>query len=94
MPHPRGALIEVRAQPHARREGLVGEWNGLPKLAVSAPPEDGLANDALRLLLAGLLDLRPAQVSLVRGATSRTKAFVVELPPQEVLARLRKAQEP
>jgi len=93
-PHPRGALVEVRAQPLARRAGLVGEWNGLPKLAVAAPPEDGRANEALALLLAEILGLRRAQVALARGATSRTKSFVVELAPQEVLARLGKARGP
>jgi hypothetical protein len=32
-------------------------------------------------------------VSLLRGATSRLKAFVVELPPREVLLRLAKARD-
>ncbi len=91
-PHPLGTLLEVRAQPGARREGLVGEWNGLPKLAVAAPPEAGRANEALQRLLADILGLRVAQVSLLRGASARTKAFVVELPPHAVLDRLAKAR--
>lgn len=82
----------MRAQPGARRQGLAGAWNGLPKFAVSAPPLDGRANEALALLLAEILGLRRAQVALARGATSRTKAFVVELAPEEVLARLKKAR--
>jgi uncharacterized protein YggU (UPF0235/DUF167 family) len=92
-PHPLGSVLEVRAQPGARREGLAGEWNGLPKLAVAAPPEDGRANESLQRLLATILELKPAQVSLLRGATSRLKAFVVELPPREVLLRLAKARD-
>ena len=80
--------LRVRAQPGASRAGLLGTWNGMLKLAVSAPPEDGRANEDLVELLAELLSLRPRQVVLVSGAKARTKEFRVELSCPEARARL------
>jgi uncharacterized protein (TIGR00251 family) len=84
----RACCLRVRAQPGASRAGLVGTWNGMLKLAVGAPPEDGRANESLARLLAELLCLRPKQVVLVSGAKARTKEFRVELPCPEARARL------
>ena len=78
----------MRAQPGARREGLAGTWNGMLRLAVSAPPEDGRANERLARLLSELLGLKPKQVALLAGERSRTKEFRVEVPCPAVRARL------
>jgi hypothetical protein len=86
--HGRACRLRVRAQPGARREGLAGTWNGMLKLAVSAPPADGRANDSLARLLSKLLGLRRNQVALLAGEHARTKEFRVELPGHEVRARL------
>jgi len=80
--------VRVRAQPGARREGLAGTWNGMLKLAVSAPPEDGRANERLLRLLADLLGLRPNQVALLSGEHARVKEFRVERSCNEVRALL------
>ncbi len=37
----------MRAEPGARKAGVQGEQNGALKVAVTAPPEDGRANQAL-----------------------------------------------
>lgn len=42
---------------------------------VAAAPIAGAANGAVAELVASLLGLRPRQVELVSGATSRTKRF-------------------
>lgn len=72
------AQLAVRVQPGARRNRLLerlasGEW----KLAVTAPPEDGRANEAVVELLAGLLDVKRHQVSVARGQSSRNKLIEV-----------------
>lgn len=85
---PGGSRLGVRAQPGARRDGLLGLWNGRLKLALRSPPEDGRANDELRALVAGLLGLRAAEVELVAGARSRQKELFVPLAPEVVRARL------
>jgi len=84
----RACCLCIRAQPGARHEGLAGIWNGRLKLAVSAPPEDGRANERLAGLLAELLGLRKNQVALLAGERARNKEFQVELPCSEVRARL------
>lgn len=83
-----GCELEVRAQPGAKRSAFAGEWNGLPKYAVTAPPEDGKANAALTELVADSLGLRPAHIELVRGATARIKVFRLSLSADEALRRL------
>jgi hypothetical protein len=82
--------LAVRVQPGARRDALIGRLdNGDWKLAVTAPPEDGRANTAVEALLAALLGLRPRQVRVTRGASSRQKSVEVEgLAAAEAEARL------
>jgi uncharacterized protein YggU (UPF0235/DUF167 family) len=48
------------------------------KVAVAAAPEKGKANRAICRVLAEALALRPSQVSLHSGATSRDKKVRVE----------------
>jgi uncharacterized protein len=89
------ARIPVRVQPGARKDALVdrlatGEW----KLAVSAPPEGGRANEAVVELVAGLLDVKRRQVEVARGASSRSKTIeVTGLEAGEAERRLAAALE-
>jgi len=70
----KGARLAVRVHPGARRDALLGRLaSGEWKLAVSAPPEAGRANEAVLDLLAGLLGVRRQQLSVARGAGSRRK---------------------
>ena len=79
----------MRAQPGARKAGVLGEQAGALKVAVTAPPEDGRANKALVVVLRGALALKRSQVELVAGATSRDKRFLIRgLSAAELLARL------
>jgi uncharacterized protein len=86
-PHPEGCLLSVRAQPGARKAGVVGEQAGAMKVAVTAPPEDGRANQALTELLRDWLGLKRSQVELAGGATNRNKQFLIRgLTPDELKA--------
>ncbi|MBL8862597.1 MAG: DUF167 domain-containing protein [Planctomycetes bacterium] len=80
--------LTVRAQPGARRAGFAGTWNGIPRIAVAAPPEDGRANAALAATIAELFGLRPSAVRLVAGATAREKRFELDAPEAAARARL------
>src|SRR5438876_5613225 len=77
LSHADGLILPVRAQPGAKRTGVLGEQAGALKLAVTAPPEDGRANKALVELLRYLLRLKRSQVELVSGEISRDKRFLV-----------------
>jgi len=80
--------LEVRAQPGAKRAGFAGFWNGMPKIAVSAPPEKGRANEEIAAEIAEIFGLRASAVSLHSGATSRQKKFRLACTSGAVLRRL------
>lgn len=70
--------LALRVQPGARRTALLarlpgGEW----KVAVSAPPVEGRANEAVVELMSDLLGVRRSQVTLVRGTSARSKVVEV-----------------
>jgi uncharacterized protein YggU (UPF0235/DUF167 family) len=89
QPHPRGAVLPVRAHAGARRDEIVEVRSGALRVAVTAAPEQGKANDAIVHLLARELGLRRSQFTLLVGASSRTKAFLVEgVPPAELRSRI------
>lgn len=75
--HAEGCVLPVRAQPGARRTAVLGEQSGALKVAVTAPPEDGRANQALTEALRDALGLKRSQVELLSGAKGRQKAFLI-----------------
>lgn len=81
--------LKVRAQPGARKNRIVGRLGDAWKLAVSAPPADGKANEALVKGLAGWLGAPASAVTLRQGRTARMKVFEVEgLTDAEIDERL------
>jgi uncharacterized protein (TIGR00251 family) len=75
--HAEGCVLPVRAQPGSRKAGVLGEQNGALKVAVTAPPEDGRANQALLESLREMLGVKRSQVELIGGPTSRDKRFLI-----------------
>src|SRR5271170_4552367 len=75
--HSEGCLLAVRAQPGARKNAVIGEHSGMLKIAVTAPPEDGRANQAITELLREWLGLKRPQVELASGPTNRNKLFLI-----------------
>jgi len=85
--HPDGSVIAVRAQPNASKNAVFGEHGGSLKVAVTAPPEDGRANEALVEVLRDWLGLKRSQVELASGLTNRNKQFLIRgLTPDELAA--------
>lgn len=72
-----GAEFVVRATPRARMESCVLE-DGIWRIAVNAPAEDGRANAAVAEALAHALGVAKGRIVLLRGATSRDKRFRLE----------------
>lgn len=73
-----GYVLPVHVTPGASRNELRGEYNGRAKIALSAAPERGKANEALCKFLAGELGVRKSQVRIVSGQTSREKEVLIE----------------
>lgn len=67
----------VRVQPRAARSGVVGMYGGSLRVRLNAPPVDGAANEELIDLLAERLGVPRRDVSIVGGATSRSKLVEV-----------------
>lgn len=75
------ALFGVRAQPRSSRErieGLMeGESGAVLRVALTAAPVEGEANAALVALLAKTLGVSKRDVTLVHGASGRSKTVSV-----------------
>ncbi len=72
------SLITVRVTPRAGRDEIAS-WEGeVLRVRLRAPPVDGRANEALRRLIAGRLDVAPSAVQIVGGETSRLKRLRIE----------------
>lgn len=69
-----GTEIALRVSPKASRERLLWQ-EGQLRAYVTAPPEDGKANEAVRKLLARAMGVAKTQLVLIRGATARDKVF-------------------
>ena len=82
-------LIHVKVVPGSSRDRVAGRYGDGIKVQVSAPPEGGLANQAVAELLAATLGLKPQQVRVVKGHTQPRKVVeVAGMEPADVLARL------
>jgi uncharacterized protein (TIGR00251 family) len=71
-------VIDVHVQPQSGRSAVVGRHGGALKVRVAAPPVGGKANDATRALLARTLGVKDGAVTLVSGASSRSKRIRVD----------------
>lgn len=72
-----GQEVSVRVTPKAARTSLVKTDEGL-RMSVTAVPENGKANDAVRQVLAAAMGVAQTRLALVRGQTSRDKTFVFQ----------------
>ena len=83
----RGATVDLRVQPRARRASLAST-DGALKAAVTAAPEDGKANLALIALLADAWHLPRSSFDIVKGASARAKTVSVAGEPALIAARI------
>lgn len=74
----RGAALAVRVTPRASRNEIVEVLSdGTVKVHVTAPPVNGLANDALLKFLAQVLGVPVSRLEVVAGVTGRDKLISV-----------------
>jgi len=63
----------IRVTPRAKQNKVQPQADGSLKVYVTAPPEDGRANEAVVETIAQWLGVKRRDVEIVRGATSRHK---------------------
>jgi uncharacterized protein len=89
-PHAEGATLALRVQPKAKRNAVLGARDGALRVSVTAPPEDGRANDAVLALLREELGLTRSQLTLLSGQTNRNKVVLVRgVTPEQLEALVR-----
>lgn len=74
---PSGVRFAVLVAPRASREAVIGVHDGALKIALTAPPVDGAANEALVAFLARVLAVSKRDVRITLGATSKRKRVEV-----------------
>lgn len=95
-----GVRVAVKVQPKSRRPGVGGRapdkgTGRAPdvdgerlRIGVAEAAEDGRANRAACAALAGALGVKPADVAVAQGATSREKTLFVAGDAALIAARL------
>ena len=71
-------FLTVRVQPKASRNVLLREPDGRIRVALTAPPVGGAANQALKAFLAKQLGVPKRAIGIVSGEKSRVKRLVIE----------------
>ena len=69
--------VHVKVVPGASRQRVMGMLGDRLKLAVKAPAHQGKANKAVCELLAEVLGVPPAAVSVIKGMTQPAKTVTV-----------------
>lgn len=90
---PSGVRLFVRLTPKASRNAIgdvMADANGQEqlKVAVTAVPENGKANQALIKLLAKAVKCPKSSVRIVSGQTDRTKTLLIDGNPEELMAKI------
>jgi uncharacterized protein len=86
---PTGATFAVKVHPRAKKNAITGEVGDALKLALTAPPVDGKANEACIEFFAKLLKVPRSSVTIASGQASRNKVIrVAGLTSGQVRERL------
>lgn len=74
---PAGATFRVKVNPRARKNAITGAQGDALKLALTAPPVEGRANDACIEFVAKFLNVPRSSVTIAAGESSRQKLIRV-----------------
>jgi uncharacterized protein len=70
---PVGATFQVKVHPRARKNAITGLIGDSLKIALTAPPVEGKANEACIHFLAKFLNVPRSSVTIAAGESSRQK---------------------
>ena len=73
----KGISFAVKVHPRARKSAITGTVGDALKLALTAPPVEGKANQAVIEFFADLFQIPRASVTIASGETSRNKVVRV-----------------
>jgi uncharacterized protein len=85
-----GATFAVKVHPRAKKNAITGEIGDALKVALTAPPVEGRANEACIKFLAETLDVPRSSITIVAGQSGRQKVVrVAGLTAEQVQSRLK-----
>ena len=87
-PDGEGCRLGLRVKPGGRSDRIVGAYGDRLRLEVTAPPEKGKANEAVRALLARRLGISRDAVEIVAGEGSRDTTVRIQLDRDAARERL------
>ena len=73
----RGVSFSIKVHPRARKNAITGAVGDVLKLALTAPPVEGKANQAVIEFFADLFEIPRSSVTIASGETSRNKVVRV-----------------
>jgi uncharacterized protein len=89
-----GIAFAVKVQPRARQNAVIGTVGDALKLALTASPVEGKANQAVIEFLADFFDIPRSSITIARGATSRLNVIRISgANLQSLQERLQRAGE-
>jgi uncharacterized protein (TIGR00251 family) len=84
-----GSTFAVRVQPRAKRNAIAGVLGDALKIALTAPPVEGRANEALIAFLAEVLRVPQRSITIAAGQSSRSKVVrIASTTATQIRARL------
>jgi uncharacterized protein (TIGR00251 family) len=69
----KGVTFAIKVHPRARKNQITGVVGEALKLALTAPPVEGKANEAVIEFFADLFDIPRSSVTIATGESSRNK---------------------
>jgi uncharacterized protein len=75
---PAGATFQVKVHPRARKNAVTGVVGDALKLAITAPPIEGRANEACIVFLANFLNVPRSSVTIAAGESSCQKLIRID----------------
>src|SRR5689334_11898083 len=84
----KGMTFSIKVHPRARKNAITGVVGDALKLALTAPPVDGKANQAVIEYFADLFEIPRSSVTIASGETRNKVVRVAGLAKAAVAARL------
>ncbi|EKD45473.1 MAG: hypothetical protein ACD_69C00274G0001 [uncultured bacterium] len=77
-------LLEAQIQTKANKNAFIGEHNNRLKIAITAAPTDGKANEHLIKFLAKYFGVSQNQVKIIKGLRSKLKSIMISSPKKNI----------
>ena len=81
-------VIKLFIQAKAKKNKIVGIYDGRLKLTIAAPPLEGKANREVKYFLASSLGLKKKEVRIVSGERSRRRTCALEGVDKEAFVKM------